>query len=119
MAYKKPILQAAAEENGWKEFKGENGAMLPDSTDTLTEKTEMFKYPGGWCKAFYKGDDPKTSDQWIIVTNNGGFYKIGASYMVWSPDGRARACWSAKTMKIAVCAFLKGEDAPRDPDYQT
>ena len=77
----------------------------------------MFRYPGGWCKAFYKGD-VNTTDQWIVVTNDGGFYKVGAIYMVWSND-IAMACWSAKHMKKTVAACMKGEKPERDPYYQT
>jgi hypothetical protein len=111
MTYKKPLLQIAMEETGWKEFKGEDE--LPEAALPLIEKTNMFQYPGGWHKAFYKGD------QWIIVTNNGGFYKVGAEFMVWLPDGRAFARWSTKTMKEAVMSIMREIDMPFDPNYQT
>ena len=115
MAYKKPILQVAMEEHGWSEYKGET---LPESANPLIDKTEMFKYPGGWSKAYYKGN-VKTTDQWIVVTNNGGFYKVDALFMVWEKTGRALACWSQKHMKKTVIAFFQDTNPERDPDYQT
>lgn len=116
MAYKKPMIEATMEETGWSEFKGNN--QLPMSAHPMIERTEMFKYPGGWYKAFYKGD-VETTDKWIIVTANGGFYKVNAIFMVWTYDGVCVARWTVKSMKEAVCAKFKGLDIPFDPNYQT
>ena len=115
MSYKKAILTLAAEETGWTEYKGE---FLPESTKAFQEKTEMFQYPGGWSKAYYKGD-LKAPLEWIIVTNNGGFYKVDATFIVWTSTGKSVAAWTSKHMKKIVIAFFKGMRPERDPNYQS
>lgn len=114
--YKKPFLKAGIEGTGWQEYKGEH---LPETepVKNLIEKTGMFRYPGGWYKAYYKGD-MNTTDQWIIVTKNGRYYKVGAQYMVWQPNGCSSARWTVNSMKQALVAIFKDKTIPFDPDYQ-
>jgi hypothetical protein len=116
MAYKKPLIQQAIEKTDWKEFKGTGN--LPESAKWLIEKWGIFKYPGGWSMAFYIGETPEKATDWIVVTNNGGFYKHLALYMVWHRNGNT-ARWTLKSMKSAVIALFKGEQIPMDPDYRT
>lgn len=99
------------EATGWQELIGED---LPASAKPLIAKMA----PGGWCNAYYKGDI-NTTDKWIIVTTNGGFYKVDAIYMVWSYTGSNVARWSDKSMKEAVIAGFNGKPFPPDPNYQT
>ena len=116
MAYKKPIIQQALEQTSWKEFKSKG--QLPDSAKWLIEKWNIFRYPGGWSLAFYIGETPETATDWIVVTNNGGFYKCFAEYMVWHRNGNT-ARWTQKSMKAALVALFNGRPTPADPDYHT
>lgn len=116
MAYKKPVIQIAMEGTGWKEFKGKDE--LPTSAQPLIDKVNLFKAGRGWYKAFYNGD-VNTTDKWIIVTPDGGYYKVFARYMIWFYDEGASACWSDKSLKAMLCAKFKGLKMPIDPDRQT
>jgi|ETNvirenome_6_85_1030632.scaffolds.fasta_scaffold71293_1 hypothetical protein len=73
---------------------------------------------GGWVEAWYKGPDPEAATEWIVVTNDGGYYKVGAQYMVWTP-GWNQAAWSDSHMEKQVQAAKAGQDPPRDPGYRT
>ena len=53
-----------------------------------------------------------------IVTNDGGYYKSGAQYMIWAP-GWSQAAWSDSHMQKQVQAAKAGQDPPRDPGYRT
>lgn len=122
MAYKKPLIESAMEQNGWKEFKSEGE--LPQSAEEYFGEyfKEFFVYPGGWSKAYYKGTDIDSATEWIVVTNNGGFYKVFAEYMVWWLENgkqRSTARWSNGSLKNAIIAILKGENPPYDPEYHT
>jgi len=114
--HKKPFLEAAIKGTGWQEFKDKHKLPETESFKTLIEKTEMFRYPGDFYKIYYKGD-MNTTDQWIVVTNNGRYYKAGTSFMVWQPNGNATACKSVKSLKLVLAALFKGESISFGSDY--
>ena len=116
MAYKKPQIEVAMEGTGWKEFKGKDE--LPASAQPMIAEKNIFKGGRGWYKAFYNGD-VNTTDKWIIVTPDGGYYKVFAVYMVWVYTGGASARWTDKSLKAALAASFKGQTMPFDPDYHT
>ena len=122
MAYKKPIIQQALEKTGWKEFKSE-GQLPQSAKDYFGDYfKEFFRYPGGWNRAFYRGENPDKATEWVVVTNNGGFYKVFAIYMVWWLEGekrKATARWSDKSLKEAIVSILHGKNPPMDPNYHT
>ena len=77
---------------------------------------------GGWVEAWYRGDIDTTED-WIIVTDNGGWYKVDAKYMTWfrNKDGKigAKANWSKTALERTGVAIRNGKPIPFDPGYQT
>jgi len=89
---------------------------------------------GGWCEAYYVSKSlsnkrniqytAENSPEWIVVFNDGGYYKVGATYMVWhtnpktgNPTNTAR--WTKSSLHQAIMAIKRGETTPFDPNYQT
>ena len=116
MTYKKPQLEIAMEGTGWKEFKGHDE--LPASAQAMIKEKDLFRGGNGWYKAFYNGD-VNTTEKWIIVTPDGGYYKVFARYMIWFYNAGASARWTDKSLKEALAAAFKGETLPFDPNYHT
>ena len=81
-----------------------------------------------FCEAYYKGDINTTKD-WIIVMDDGGYYKVDAEFMTWhriddvnsSYNGKivGKCNWSVAALNRTISAIKKGEPVPRDPGYQT
>ena len=110
---------------GWKELKGEIGAVLPENAcwhkskyDTDPKGTNIFQYGGGWVEAHYRGLNPETATEWIVVTDNGGAYKVDAEYMVWHPNG-SKACWSEREVKRTIKELMLTGVTRKDPNYRT
>lgn len=90
-----------------------------------------WSYDGRWVGAYYKGDDAETAEDWIIVTDNGGAFKVGAEYMVWfkrSDAGDetdpefiyvAQAIWSEQALNNTLLSLRTGGPRVDDPDYET
>ncbi len=105
---KRKELKNKLSKSEWKEFKGEEGAELPDAACFVKQEHEsdprghnIFRYHGSWLMAYYKGDNPETATEWIVVTNNGGSYKHGCNYMIWHPKGsQATVAWSATKKSV-------------------
>lgn len=57
-------------------------------------------------------------DRFVAVTDDGGYYKVNARYMVWSND-YAVARWSDETMVEAIDCIMKQKPLRHDPNYQT
>lgn len=117
---------------------------LPDSYEVLPQSAldwiEMafgkshagpLSYGGSWLLAYYKGDDPETAKEWIIVTDNGGSFKVGAEYMVWYKRADAdvkedhefkyvaQALWSDQSLNNTIASIRNEGPRVDDPDYQT
>lgn len=127
---KKPKASSA----GWRILKGEEGTLLPQSAlDAFKERDiwcsgMSYGGPGkpmvtwrdaSWVQAMYKGEDPETATEWVIVTDNGGYYKVQAKYMIWVSTGGAYARWSWHFLNKSMRAIRAGERVPDDPNYQT
>ena len=73
--------------------------------------------------AYYEGNDAATATNWIIVLDNGGYYKVNATYITWyyhPIDGVVGKCnWSRAALAETLAALLAGEQPPIDPDYHT
>ena len=99
-------------------FKRLKDDILPEcALEFLTSKGGN-KYPGGWSEAYYKGKTPETAEDWIIVTNDGRFYKVNALYMIWNSN-YVLAAWSNVQVRRVIKAIRNGEHPPLDPQYQT
>ena len=73
-------------------------------------------------QSFLSRRNPDKATEWVVVTNNGGFYKVFAIYMVWWLDGEKRkdtARWSDKSLKEAIVSIPHGKNPPMDPNYHT
>lgn len=108
--------------HGWKKFKGEN---LPTNAEKLLENDNCPYSSWIYDSVFYKGDNPETAIDWIIVTNHGGYYKVGAEYMIWytkkvSFDGfSAQAIWSYSHLKKSMRSLILTGETIFDPGYTT
>lgn len=121
---KRKALKAALNNSGWKKFEG---VQLPPqarvhNSQYREEATNIFEYGGNWVIGwtYYKGNNPETATEWIVVTNNGGFYKVDAEYMLWHiPSGTVQALWSNAAVKKSLKSLMLTGNTVRDPDYQT
>jgi hypothetical protein len=110
---------------GWKDFTETSTEFeLPKSAlDSI--KADMFQYGGQVQVALYKGEIPEEAKEWIIVTDNGGFYKVGAQFVMWFtkadyPDGYGCQCyWSSKALVTSITSLMSKGVTVRDSDYQT
>lgn len=101
--------------NGWQQLPAD--VKLPMSAIKWTTEREVFRYKGDVVAAFYKGEIETTKD-WIIVTDDAGFYKHRAKYMVWSVS-YVLARWSIASLKQLLQDLFSGNKPADDPDYET
>jgi len=98
--------------------KGEN---LPKVAIDMVDSVKGWEYENGYCEAYVKDKGEKPED-WIVVIP-GGAYKVGAKYMTWhtNPQGNVvgRCNWTKNALYQTILAIKKGEETPRDPNYQT
>jgi hypothetical protein len=85
----------------------------------LANERDMMRYGGSWCDAFYKGDI-NNPEYFLLVTDNGGSFKVDAMYMLWGKKF-SRAFWSTSALTKGINQVVSGEmEIPeRDYDYQT
>jgi len=113
----------------WKAFKGQT---LPQSALDWAEKfsspdgfRSLWKYAyDGWCNAYYVGNDPKTATEWIIVTPDGGFYKVHAKYSLWYMNPKTgnpnmQCLWTKTSLGRSIKSLREGGDTIFDPKYTT
>lgn len=119
---KRKALKASINQSGWKRFEGETLPPQACVHKSVYEKEghNIFTYPGTWYSdyTYYRGDNPETATEWIVTTDNGGFYKVGAHAMLWHPNG-SQALWSSAALKKSIKALLTQGVTVKDPDYQT
>lgn len=100
-------------DNGWENKVGE----LPkDIIDKVIASNGLKWHSNIW---LYVKDD-----KWIMVTDDGGYYKVHAEWMVWHVSPRtgnvlATAIWSVKSLFNNLKAIIETGDSVGDPDYQT
>ena len=107
----------------WTPFKGTEA--LPEQLHRLMIKNDMFRGCGSWLigTVFYKGDI-NTTQEWIVVTDDGSYYKHRAEYCFWRLSAnydtvRMQCCWTGTHLKRTIKNFIKcGETLP-DPNYHT
>jgi hypothetical protein len=122
----------------WKAFKG---GYLPQAALDLVNSVDTCDWGWQYYSAWYKNDGSKPED-WIVSTDNGSYYKVGAISMTWWIDGvyemneedvkihdfsnpelakrvRAKANWTISSMKKTIAAIKRGENPPFDPKYTT
>lgn len=101
--------------NGWRLMDSE----LPEDIAQKLVEAGAFDYDGQWINngSYRKGDN------FIVVTDNGGFFKVNAEWMIWhlSPSGKvvAQAIWSIKALKKSVNSLMLTGETILDPGYQT
>ena len=128
---------ASTNNTNWVVFDGEQ---LPESGLKFVEEGNIFRNDSAqWVLGgtFYKGAsgsdkltdvNDKTgifedSNDWIITTYDGWYYKVDAEYCVWYRSKKGdivmRCVWTTAHLKKALKSLIqKGEWLP-DPDYQT
>ena len=106
----------------WKNFKGET---LPENCLKFFEPADIWESGhAGWIIAFYFGETPETATKWAIVLDDGGYYKVFATYSFWHPSLRTgepvlKCQWSLAALHRSISAMKKGLELPFDPGYQT
>ena len=113
----------------WKRFDGEE---LPPALLKLMQDADCFRSGHGcWLigTVWYKGYSLEEATEWVVVMDDGGYYKVWAEYSFWhsytgtNPEYKDKlvlqCVWSAGHLKKTVRNFLEyGETLP-DPGYQT
>ena len=102
-----------------------NSKTLPPAALAFAEKHNIFRSgDASWFyqMVYYRGDINTTED-WIIITNDGGYYKCHASYMMWylNKNGNqgAQALWRKTSLKNSLESLLNTGETVFDPYYQT
>ena len=95
------------------------GSLLPNNVQEHLEEQNAFQY-GGQCTHHIVNDqNPK---DWAVVTDNGGSYKAGAMYIIWTPQC-SKAIYSTQSLihSIELLVDGKGEEFKQycDPDYMS
>jgi len=119
---------------GWQVFKGQE---LPQSALDWIERyqndsnakhghnCQIFSNFNSWVLkyVYFKGPNPETATEWIITTNDGGYYKVGAMAMVWyrniNGNTGSAAEWSIKNTKLCIKQICLAQPVTRDPNYQS
>ena len=93
---------------------------LPDEIFNRIVEANGFKQHGvHWLfgYAFQRGKD------FIVVTDDGGYYKVFAQYMIWHTNENgvvcSQACWSTASMRRSMKSLLNGTGTVFDPNYHT
>jgi hypothetical protein len=105
--------------------------IFDDELKAWVERNDVMRGRGGICHIYQRTREGKK--QFIMVTDDGHYYKVGASTMTWCGDGRPTwdggtsdvtcfrgiANWSAAATKRTIKAMMEEAPIPRDPNYQT
>jgi hypothetical protein len=91
---------------------------LPDVVAEWATTKEVFRSGFGQLVGCYYLGSKKRPDDFILVTNDGGYYKVGAIYMIWS-NKYCLARWSDKTMEKLVKDIMEDKKPTQDPEYQS
>lgn len=72
---------------------------------------------------FSKGD-AKTTNNFVFITDDGGFYKVGAEYMIWYWHEKLQeivgiARWSMESLEHGLEELFQTGEITRDLEYQT
>ncbi len=98
---------------GWQEFE-----FIPENIIEAIRANNGFQYgDGSWSMGM------KTEDgRWICVTNDGGYYKVGASWSVWYNKGEdvgMQCIWSKAALKRTLKSMMEQGTRTEDPGYTT
>ena len=94
--------------------KNAEAMMVKPEKYAIGGKRNGWKYNNGsYIMAYHKNDK-----EWIIVTDDGGFYKVDAKYSMWTNEGM-HCAWSYKHLVKMIEAKMQGLEMPMDPDYQS
>lgn len=106
-------------------MKTKNGWVSLDSSSVLSEdviakikEENGFKYPGSW---FYDCSYIRGKD-FIVTTDDGAYYKVGAEFMVWYRIGErsgSQAIWSNAALKRTLKSLIDEGQTTPDPNYRT
>lgn len=132
---KKKLEKVAISNASWQKFKGQE---LPQSAIDWISRYEIHAKANGhmdsfsifrnhncWCigYVYFKGPNAETATEWIITTDDGGYYKVGAEAMVWytglTGGSNSSACWSIKSLRDCIKKIIIQGVPTRDPNYTT
>lgn len=84
--------------NGWRKIEGDQ---LPELIFNAIKSNNGFRY-GQWIDGFVK------DNKFIVVTNDGGYYKVHAKFMIWNSYGEnqekvsSEAIWNKKDLMVRL-----------------
>ena len=111
---------AATKGSGWKQFKGED---FPPEAVEFFKTHDIWKYSSSWIFLYFKGVSPETATNWCVVMDNGGFFKVGAQWIIYfhgqSGQMNSNCVWTGAHLERTLRSlFVTGNTLP-DPNYQT
>jgi|15BtaG_2_1085339.scaffolds.fasta_scaffold04896_5 hypothetical protein len=103
--------------SNWIEVKGD---VLPQQIQDWCDEKKVFEYSGSWFVAYFNSPTGNVEDavDFMVGTDNAGFYKQDAEYMLWS-NNFVMAYWSGYEFKKNLKRALKGNKVLRDTNYIT
>ena len=117
----KPVVSTRG--TGWKPFLGTES--LPPAAIKYATDNDIFRSRyGSWIigAVFYRGDI-NTTKEWIIVTDDGGYYKVFAKFSMWHQSVNGvpvmQCLWSVKSLKKSLRSLMLTGETVFDPQYQT
>ncbi len=109
------MIQSTALPNNWKTF--DSNLELPLNISTIIKNSNGFKMSNKFIYSLTKDSN------WIVVTEDGEYYKDGAKYMVWYIVNykctKNQALWSDKSLFNTLHSLMKTGELTKDPNYQT
>ena len=101
----------------WKDVDDE----LPDNVVKKIQDNNGLRYQGTNIVDAYSN-----GEKWLVVTDDGAFYKHGAEYMVWYIDPKvndqgvqSQAIWSDKALANTLKSYKETGKRTNDPDYES
>lgn len=100
------------------------GKDLPEQLTQLLTDSNAGKYGQYFNDLVFYNGDIETTKEWVIVFDDGGFYKVGADTMVWRYNSEydsmvARARWSTESLFNGLSEYFTSGQISTDPEYQT
>jgi len=109
----KKIVIALNAPRGWESVDKLEGDLLKEAK----HKNIFRSGYGDIVEIFVKMDGDKLED-WIILTDDGGYYSVGAEYMIWTGGKYSLTTWSGQAASKMMKQYMRSGRMSRDPDYQ-
>ena len=123
MSKEYPLIVTRFKNKEWKPLISDK---LPQNAIDFFESGDIWRSRrGSWLcgSCYYKGATPETATEWIIVLDDGGYYKCFAIYSFWHRSRKGeivlQCVWSTSHLRKTMRNYIENGDTLPDPGYQT